>query len=481
MITERIDFKKNSVEALKSPKLKKALVNFTDRSRAFRRKAVNEVSEWEELRSEARRIKEDVINNLDSYLLELEKSVIRMGGNVHWAKDAEEASSIVVDIARENNVRNVVKSKSMATEEIELNRHLISNGINTVETDLGEYIVQLCDDHPFHIIAPAIHKTKEDISKLFSEKFGVPEYEEPEKLTEIARKKLREKFLSADMGVSGVNFAVAESGTIAIVENEGNARLATTVPDIHVAIMGIEKIVPKFEQLSIFLSLLARSATGQKSSTYVSLITGPRREGESDGPRQFHLVFLDNGRSDIARSEETKESLYCIRCGACINICPVYRQVGGHSYGWVYSGPIGAVITPQLNDLEKTADLPFASSLCGACRDVCPVKIDFPHVLLSLRQKVVEQGRKKPDPAGFMEKIAFRVWSFVFSKPFYYNLTGKMMVFLQYFYQRDNELRGLPYPFSKWTKEKNFPAFSKKPFRERWKEKYHGKNRTLLK
>lgn len=476
MITERIDFKKNSVEALGDPKLKKALVNFTDRSRASRQKAVSDVSEWEELRSEARGIKEEVIENLDSYLLELEKSVTRVGGKVHWAKDAEEASAIVVDIAQKNNVKNVVKSKSMATEEIELNRHLISNGINTVETDLGEYIVQLCDDHPFHIITPAIHKTKEDISKLFSEKFGVPEYEEPQKLTNIARKELREKFLSADMGISGVNFAVAETGTIAIVENEGNARLATTFPDIHVAIMGIEKIVPRFEQLSIFLSLLARSATGQKSSTYVSLITGPRREGESDGPRQFHLVFVDNGRSDIAKSEETRESLYCIRCGACINICPVYRQVGGHSYGWVYSGPIGAIITPQLNDPEKTADLPFASSLCGACRDVCPVKIDFPHVLLSLRQKVVEKTKEKADLPGFMEKIAFQAWSFVFSRPFYYGLAGRMMVFLQYFYQKDNELRGLPYPFSKWTKEKNFPAFSRKPFRKRWKEKYHDKN-----
>ena len=480
MITERIDFKKNSAEALRSPKLKKALVNFTDKSRASRQKAVSEVSEWEELRSEARHVKEETVDNLGHYLLELEKNVTRVGGKVHWAKDAEEASAIVVDIARKNKVRNVVKSKSMATEEIELNKHLISSGINTVETDLGEYIVQLCDDHPFHIITPAIHKTKEDISKLFSEKFGVPEYEEPQKLTNLARKKLREKFLSADMGVSGVNFAVAETGTIAIVENEGNARLATTLPDIHVAIMGIEKIIPKFSHLSVFLSLLARSATGQKSSTYVSLITGPRREGEKDGPREFHLVFLDNGRSDIAASEETRESLYCIRCGACINICPVYRQVGGHSYGWVYSGPIGAVITPQLNDLHKTADLPFASSLCGACRDVCPVKIDFPHVLLSLREKVIREGKGKAKPMEFMEKTAFRMWSFVFSRPFYYNLTGKIMVLLQGFYKKDNELHKLPYPFSKWTKEKNFPAFSKKPFRERWKEKYKNQNEASL-
>ncbi len=474
MITEPIDFKKNSIEALRDPKLKKSLVDFTDKVRASRKKAVSEVADWEKLRTEARRIKEEAIGNLDNYLLELEKSVRGVGGEVHWAKDAEEASAIVVDIARKNNIRNVVKSKSMATEEMELNKHLTSNGIDTVETDLGEYIVQLCDDHPFHIIAPAIHKTRKDISKLFSEKLGVPEYEKSQELTNIARKKLREKFLSADMGISGVNFAVPETGTVVIVENEGNARLATTFPDIHVAVMGIEKIVPKFEQLPIFLSLLARSATGQRSSTYVSLITGPSRAGETDGPSQFHLVLLDNGRSEIAKSEETRESLYCIRCGACLNICPVYRQVGGHSYGWVYSGPIGAVITPQLNDLHKTEDLPFASSLCGACKDVCPVKINFPRVLLSLRRKVVEKSGKRFDMGKLTEKTAFRIWSFVFSRPFYYNLAGKAVAVLQRFYQKDGKLKNLPHPFSAWTKEKDFPAFSKKPFRERWREKHQG-------
>ena len=471
MITQRVDFRKNSKEALENPKLGKALVNFTDRSRAARGRAVGEVSSWEDFRREAREIKKDVIDNLAGYLVELEKSVTRAGGRVHWAEDSSQAREIILGIARENGVSRVVKSKSMATEEIGLNGYLKENGIETVETDLGEYIVQLSDDHPFHIITPAIHKTKDDISKLFSEKLGVPEYDDPQDLTNVARKRLREKFLSADMGVSGVNFAVAETGTIAIVENEGNARLSTTLPDIHVALMGIEKIVPKFEQLSVFLSLLARSATGQKSSTYVSLITGPRKDGEKDGPGQFHLVFLDNGRSDIAKSRETRESLYCIRCGACINICPVYRQVGGHSYGWVYSGPIGAVITPQLNDLEKTADLPFASSLCGACRDVCPVKIDFPHVLLSLREKAVEKARGGRKATKIPEKLAFFLWGIVFSNPVLYRIAGKILVRLQRFHKKDRELEKLPYPFSKWTAEKNFPAFSGKPFRERWKEK----------
>ena len=476
MITQRVNFRKNSKKALGNPKLKKALMNFTDRSRASRGRAVSEVSDWEDMRSRAREIKKDVIDNLDGYLVELERSVVQAGGEVHWARDSRDARGIILEIARKNGVSSVVKSKSMATEEIELNSHLASNGVEAVETDLGEYIVQLSDDHPFHIITPAIHKTKDDISRLFSEKLGVPEYEDPQKLTNVARKELREKFLSADMGVSGVNFAVAETGTIAIVENEGNARLSTTFPDIHVALMGIEKVVPRFEDLSVFLSLLARSATGQKSSTYVSLITGPKRKGDADGPRQFHLVFLDNGRSDIAKSRETRESLYCIRCGACINICPVYRQVGGHSYGWVYSGPIGAVITPQLNDLEKTADLPFASSLCGACRDVCPVKIDFPHVLLSLRHKAVEKAGKKTKPSNLLERLAFFAWSFVFSRPFLYDLAGKLIVQAQRFHEKDGQLRGLPYPFSKWTKEKDFPAFSAKPFRKRWKEKNLGRN-----
>ena len=476
MITRRVNFRENSKKALGDPKLKEALVNFTDKSRASRGRAVSEVSDWDKLRSRAREIKKEVIDNLDEYLVELEESVVRAGGEVHWAKDSLEARSIILEIARENGVSRVVKSKSMATEEIDLNSHLSSNGVEAVETDLGEYIVQLSDDHPFHIITPAIHKTKDDISRLFSEKLGVPQYEDPQKLTNVARKELREKFLSADMGISGVNFAVAETGTIAIVENEGNARLSTTFPDIHVALMGIEKIVPGFEDLSVFLSLLARSATGQKSSTYVSLITGPRRKGDTDGPRQFHLVFLDNGRSDIAKSRETRESLYCIRCGACINICPVYRQVGGHSYGWVYSGPIGAVITPQLNDLEKTADLPFASSLCGACRDVCPVKIDFPQVLLSLRQKAVEKAGKKPKPANLVERFAFSAWSFVFSRHFFYDLAGKFFVQAQRFYKKEEKLLGLPYPFSKWTEQKDFPAFSAKPFRKRWKEKNIRKN-----
>ncbi|MCL4246230.1 MAG: lactate utilization protein, partial [Candidatus Dadabacteria bacterium] len=274
---------------------------------------------WDDLRGRAREIKKHTIARLDEYLLELEINVRKAGGHVHWARDAEEARKIIIDIARRNGVTSVVKSKSMATEEIELNEGLEAAGIRAVETDLGEYIIQLAGEHPSHIIAPAIHKTRQDISELFAEKLGVPYLSEPEELTKVARERLRGEFLGAGMGVSGANFGVAETGTIVIVENEGNARLTTTVPRIHVALMGIEKLLPRFGDLSLFLPLLVRSATGQKTSTYISLITGPRRENDKDGPEEFHLVLLDNGRSGILANPETRESLYCIRCGACLN------------------------------------------------------------------------------------------------------------------------------------------------------------------
>ncbi|MGH7884743.1 MAG: LutB/LldF family L-lactate oxidation iron-sulfur protein [Thermodesulfobacteriota bacterium] len=459
------NFKTSSVKALENKKLTNVLRTSTDRFRLARKNAIEQVENWEELRAAAREIKKEVIDNLDKYLVQLEESVKRVGGEVHWARDAHEASKIIIDIAKENGVKRVVKSKSMATEEIELNSEFSHNGIKSVETDLGEYILQISNDHPFHIITPAIHKTKDDIARLFSEKFNIPKYDDPQKITDFARSKLRDEFLSADMGVSGVNFAVAETGTIVIVENEGNARLSTTVPKIHVALMGIEKIVPEFGHLSIFLSLLARSATGQGSSTYVSLITGPKRKGDIDGPFQFHLVLLDNGRSDILKSDELRESLYCIRCGACLNICPVYRQVGGHSYSNVYSGPIGAIITPQLESSKEKKDLPFASSLCGACKDVCPVKINFPHVLLSLRNKIKS---KESSAISKFEKLNFVIWKLITKNPKLYNLFNNIAAILQKLFKKDEKLQKLPYPFSNWTKERDFPVIADIPFRKRW-------------
>jgi len=465
-----INFVRDSKKAVKNKKLQKALFNTTNRFRNARENAVSDVENWETLRDDARQIKKHTIENLDKYLEILEQSITENGGKVHWAVDSYEATKIIGEIALNNKVSSIVKSKSMATEEVELNPYLESIGLKVIETDLGEYIIQLAGEHPSHIIAPAIHKTKDDISKLFSEKLDIPYYEEPEKLTEIARQTLRNEFLNASMGISGANFAVADTGTIVIVENEGNARLTTTLPKIHVALVGIEKLIPKFEHLPIFLSLLARSATGQKSSTYVSYISGPRKEGEIDGPQEFHLVLLDNGRTKILESEETRESLYCIRCGACLNICPVYRHVGGHTYGSVYSGPIGAIITPQLMGIDKAPELPFASSLCGACRDVCPVKIDIPKVLLELRKRVIE---KRKGVGGFyiLERLSISLWKIIVSNKFLYNLINKTFYYLQKPWKKDDsKLNNLPFFLSHWTKERHFPVFSKKTFTERWKK-----------
>ncbi len=466
---EEIKFEKDSDKALQNKSLHKALVNVTNRFRSARNKASSEVDNWDDLRAAAREIKKETISNLDTYLLKLEENVKRAGGRVHWARNSDEASQIILGIAKDGDVKSVVKSKSMATEEIELNDSFQEAGIKVVETDLGEYIIQLAGDHPSHIIAPAIHKTKDDISKLFSEKFGIPYYEKPEDLTKFAREKLRSEFLGADMGVSGANFAVAETGTIVVVENEGNARMTTTVPRIHVALVGIEKLIPRYEDLSLFLTVLARSATGQKSSTYVSFITGPKRSADIDGPEEFHLVLLDNGRSGILASEVTRESLYCIRCGACLNNCPVYRQVGGHSYGWAYSGPIGAIITPQLKGIDKAPELPFASSLCGACHDVCPVKIDFPKVLLELRKEVVESKSRKG--GAILEKLGIKLWRYIVGNPANYKIANRLAYYLQLPWRgNNNKLSSLPYPFSRWTEQRDFPSVAKRTFRDRWKE-----------
>ncbi|MEM7008796.1 MAG: LutB/LldF family L-lactate oxidation iron-sulfur protein [Thermodesulfobacteriota bacterium] len=470
MAYEQVRFEIDSEKAIQNKGLKKALVNVTNRFRSARNNASHDVSNWEELRSAAREVKKETISNLDKYLLMLEDSVKSKGGRVHWAKDSKDASEIIIKIAEDSNVKSVVKSKSMATEEIELNDKFNEAGIKVVETDLGEYIIQLAGEHPSHIIAPAIHKTKDDISRLFSDTFDIPYYDKPEDLTKFAREKLRNEFLNADMGVSGANFAVAETGTIVVVENEGNARMTTTVPRIHVALVGIEKLIPRYEDLSLFLTVLARSATGQKSSTYVSFITGPKRQSDIDGPEEFHLVLLDNGRSNILASDETRESLYCIRCGACLNNCPVYRQVGGHSYGWAYSGPIGAIINPQLLGLDKASELPFASSLCGACHDVCPVKIDFPKVLLELRKNVVESKSKSTRLGeAFLEKTGIKLWRFAMMNERIYKTTNKLGYYLQKpFRSGDDKLNSLPYPFSRWTEQRDFPAVAKKTFRESW-------------
>ena len=426
-----------------------------------------ELPDGEALRDRAREIKEETIGNLNSYLIQLEENIVRLGGTVHWARTGNEARAIVLELARSNNVKRVVKAKSMVTEEIELNEALEQAGIEAVETDLGEYIVQLAHEKPSHILAPAVHKSKGDISELFAAKLGVANLKEAEEMTVVARKRLREKFLTADMGITGANFGVAETGTIVLVENEGNIRLSTSVPRIHVALMGIEKLVPSLDDLAVFLKILARSASGQKMSSYVSLITGARRAGEADGAGEFHLIILDNGRTRILADEEMRESLYCLRCGACLNVCPVYQKIGGHAYGSVYSGPIGSIITPAFAGLEKSKDLPFASTLCGACREICPVRIDIPRILLKLRGDWAEG---KHDNAGppLLEKVAIKLWAFAMRHRIIYNLVFRMAAFLQGPLLEDGKLKRLPFTLSGWTQNRDFPPLARRSFRSMW-------------
>ncbi len=414
---------------------------------------------WETLRQAGHEIRLQAINHLDYYLTQLEEQVTRAGGHVHWANDAAEARSIVLAIARERHVKRVVKAKSMATEEINLNHALEEIDVQALETDLGEYIVQLAGEMPSHIIAPAVHLTKEGIADLFHEKLGVDAPPDPGKLAAIARTRLREAFLAADMGISGANFMVAETGTIVLVTNEGNGRMCTTLPPVHVAIAGIDKVVPDMQSLTVLLKLLARSATGQKISTYTSFIHGPRHTAGENGPQEFHLVLLDNGRTRILRDEITRETMLCIRCGACLNVCPVYNNVGGHAYGWVYSGPIGSILSPQLLGTSVAADLPFASSLCGACGDICPVKIPIPKILLHLRHRVVEGDQVEQPATSPVIQAGVSAGTVAFGTPWLYQLGSMLLPIIQKPLQHGDWLPKLPPPIDRWTMVRPFPAF----------------------
>jgi L-lactate dehydrogenase complex protein LldF len=453
-------FSKGVGEALRDENLQNALDNATSRFGRLRGSAFESFPEGEPLRDLARQVKEKTIADLDGHLETLSRSVERRGGEVHWAKDGAEAREIIVALARRYGSRLAVKSKSMTTEEIGLNDALEKAGVEPVETDLGEYIVQLAGETPSHIIAPAIHKTKKDVAELFVRKLGSPLLEKHEDLTVEARRHLRDKFRRADLGISGVNFAVAETGTIVVVENEGNARLSTSLPRVHIAVMGLEKVIPDLPSLAVFLRILARSATGQKMSSYVSLVTGPRRENEEDGPEAFHLVILDNGRSRLLADPKLREALYCVRCGACLNSCPVYRHAGGHAYVWTYSGPIGSVITPSFVGHAQAAELPFASSLCGSCRDVCPVRINIPHLLLEQRKNVVET----PQAAGRAQRLAVRLFAYAASSQRRYRWASRMGQWYLRCFRRGPLLRP-------WTRFRDFPEPARKMFRDRWKER----------
>jgi L-lactate dehydrogenase complex protein LldF len=359
----------------------------------------------------------------------------------------------------------------MISEEMGLNQRLEEAGIEAVETDLGEYLIQLKGETPYHIIAPAIHMSKADAASVLQAQSDVPIGDSIEEMAGAARVQLREKFVVADMGITGVNFLVAETGTVVLVTNEGNGRMSTSMPPIHVAIMGMEKVVPSMEDLGTMLRLLVRSATGQRLSSYVTTVTGPRRESDVDGPSEFHLVIVDNGRSKMLADPEMREALYCLRCGACLNACPVYRKVGGHAYGWVYSGPIGAVVSPMLTSLPEAKDLPHASSLCGACRETCPVKIDIPRMLLHMRSELAE-GRVDPQAKSvpLMERLSMKAWRMSVASPMMLRISNRVGRLLQIPLARAGRINKLPPPLSGWTRHRTFPVLAKRPFRDRWKE-----------
>lgn len=469
--TKPNDFKKSAAQALQNESLQRVMGKTMHHFNDARLAAVEEVTEatWEQLRSYASQIKNHALENLDYYLELVDHTVTRNGGKVHFAQDKHEANQIILQIARRNRVKHVIKGKSMVSEELHLNEVLEGEGIETVETDLGEYILQLADETPFHIIAPAMHKSRQEVSGLFQKWLKSAPTGDIQELCRIARKNLRTAFESADMGISGANFVVAETGTVVLVTNEGNGRMVTSKPRVHVAVVGMEKVIPALEDVAVFLRLLPRSATGQGITTYTTFTGGPRSRGEIDGPEEFHLVIVDNGRIEILKDTAMRDTLKCIRCGACSNVCPVYRAVGGHAYGAVYSGPIGAILTPMLLGMDQAKELPFASSLCGACRDVCPVKIDIPRLLLRLRHRLSEGDEKTRRQSKWFERLLIRSWSAAMSSRKSLERYARVTRFLQRMWVRNGEIRRLRMPLlSQWTRTRNLPALASQSFRKRW-------------
>ncbi len=465
-------------QTLQNAQLRRNLGHATQVIRAKRAAVVGEVPDWEALRDAGSALKERVMAELPELLQQLEENVTARGGVVHWARDAAEANRIVTEIARAKGADEVVKVKSMATQEIGLNEHLAAEGIAAVETDLAELIVQLADDMPSHILVPAIHRNRTEIRDIFLARMGdaPPDLSDvPRELAMAARAHLRRKFLSAKVAVSGANFGVASTGTLAVVESEGNGRMCLTLPETLVTVMGIEKLVPDFEDLEVFLQLLPRSSTGERMNPYTSLWTGVT---PGDGPSEFHLVLLDNGRTDVLADEVGRAALHCIRCSACLNVCPVYERVGGHAYGSVYPGPIGAILTPQLTAStggvsghdDVNAALPYASTLCGACYDVCPVKIDIPSILVDLRAREVDADRSRGgvDPWAAAMKAA----SWLMSDGGRFGRAGRAATLAHGLGGRDGVISAAPPPVSAWTRSRDLPAPPRQTFRQWWAKEH---------
>ena len=462
----RKGFRRRAEAALSDANLQEALLRATNSFDTRRAGALATLEDSDALRTRASEIRTSTLNQIDRHLSRLAERVRAAGGQVHFCDGPEAVHRTVLQIAERRGRPPIIKSKSMATEEIHLNAALEAAGLNPVETDLGEWILQLAGEPPSHLIAPAIHKTTEQIADLFNEKFGesLPPTEN-EAMTAFARTKLREVFLSAGIGISGVNFAVAETGTIVLVTNEGNGRMVTSLPPVHIAVMGLEKAVPGMDELCLLLKLLARCGTGQKMTAYVTLVTGTKRSLDgAEGPEEFHLIILDGGRS-AHLAGPFQEAFNCIKCGACLNACPVYRKVGGHAYDSTYPGPIGSILSPMLWGLDRSGDLPYASSLCGACLDACPVKVDIPRMLLQMRASATE---KKETP--WLERAIFRTAGFILRHPWVYRAAGWSASKLQRPFLREGALSVLPWPLSRWTRKRLFPPIAGRSFQSRWKD-----------
>lgn len=434
-----------------------------------RKKAADELGNWEEWRLHGEEIRKHVLENLDYYLEQLSDNVAKRGGHVFFAQTAEDATNYIKEVVKKKNAKKIVKSKSMVTEEIGLNEALQDEGCEVIETDLGEFILQIDHDRPSHILGPALHKNREQIREVFAEKLGYTKSSKPEEMAAHVRGVMRKHFLSADLGITGCNFAVAETGSFSLVTNEGNGDLVTSIPKTQITVMGMERIVPTFEELDTIISLLTRNAVGQKLSSYFTLMTGPREELESDGPEEFHLVIVDNGRSDILGTD-FQAILQCIRCAACLNVCPVYRQIGGHAYGSIYQGPIGSVLSPLLGGYDDFKELPYASSLCGACSEVCPVRIPLHELLRKHRQVIVEKEGKAP----FSEKIMMKAFGLGASSPTLYKMASKMAPAAMSPFTTGDKITKGPGPLKSWTDIRNFPAPDKEKFRDWFNNRHEG-------
>jgi L-lactate dehydrogenase complex protein LldF len=465
-----------ALPVLRNVQLRKNVAHAIDVIQAKRARLVAEKSDWQELRTAAAAIKDETLANLPAYLEQFEERCTAAGGQVHWAADAAEARRIVLEILREEKAGEVIKIKTMTSAEIQLNPFLEAAGIRAHETDLAEIILQLGQGEPSHIVVPALHVNRSQVREIFARTMGIKDLsDDPKVLTAAARNYLRQKFLTVPTAISGANFLVAETGGVTVVESEGNGRMCLTLPRTLITLAGIEKIVPRFADLEVMLQMLARSATGERMSPYTSLWTGVT---PGDGPERFHVILLDNGRSSILAGKTERQTLRCIRCGACMNTCPVYRQTGGHAYGSVYPGPIGAILTPQLQQLKHAQSLPFASSLCGACYEVCPVKINIPEILIDLRAKVTDQERKTADRFTDPMYLGLRAANLIFSRAWFFHCAQRLgRMGLRFFTRGDGWIHSLPSVGAKWTQTRDLRGLPKQTFHEWWakRDAGHGK------